>query len=338
MKKLLLLILFLAVAGFAFYLFSNKNPYSTNKADFTSFAISDTASVGTIFIADSKGRTITLKRGPQNRWTVNDTYPAREDAVDVLLKTFHDIYVQRPVPKNGEEHVKRIMAGSNNKVEIYDLNGNWIKTWYVGYGTMDKKGTMMILENKSGISPHPYIMDLRGFIGMLDTRFFTNLNEWRNTIIFNYKNMGLEDIRVIFPQAPESSFRIAYGGGNDISLFSLNPETKIENFDTSRVKEYMLNFKLASFENYNTRLTPQQEDSIKQQVPVMIIEVKDPADKKRVTLWTKAPPEGQKERSGEPAKIDREYFYGMNTENELATAQRYIWDKFYVPLTHFQKE
>ena len=76
---------------------------------------------------------------------LNDIYPARFDAVDTLLKTFINVYIQRPVPKETLGQVSKVMASSAKKVEIYDLDNDLIKTWYVGHATMDKKGTFMLL-------------------------------------------------------------------------------------------------------------------------------------------------------------------------------------------------
>src|SRR5690554_340633 len=146
MKKLIpLIIVVVVVAGLAYYFSTSVNPKTTADKAQTDFAIADTSDIGIIFIADRTGNTATLTRTAEG-WTINDKYPARADAVDILLKTFKNIYIQRPVPEEGQEQVNRVMATGSNKVEIYDLKGDLIKTWYVGHATMDKKGTYMLLE------------------------------------------------------------------------------------------------------------------------------------------------------------------------------------------------
>lgn len=340
MKKLIpLLILVAIVAGLAYYFSTSINPKATaNKAQ-TDFAIADTSDIGAIFIADRTGKTATLSRTPEG-WTINEQYPAREDAIDLLLKTFKNVYIQRPVPEEGQEQVNRVMSTGSNKVEIYDRNGDWIKTWYVGHATMDKKGTYMLLETPNGgRSEAAYIMDMRGFLGMLNTRFFTNEREWRSTAIIKYPDMNLDEIEVVYPEYPESSFKIVYNGGNDIELYAYGQDTPIPDFDTTLVKDYMLNFKVASFENYETGLSPAAEDSVAALVPYQIIRVKDPIQEREIRIWKQEPTEGETEDDGETITTeDLERVYAICDDGKLALAQRFAWDKFRAPFYAFVKD
>jgi hypothetical protein len=338
MKKLIpFAAVVIALVIVALYIAAYFDTGSTTRREQTDFAIKDTASVGKIFIADTYGNTILLERdnGP---WMVNGRYKAREDAAKLLLETFRNIYVQRPVAKESQEQVNRIMAGSTKKVEIYDRDGKIIKTWYVGYGTMDKKGTYMLLETPDkGKSSAPFIMDMRGFTGMLDTRFFTNLSEWRSTVVMNYPTLGFREIEVSYPGQEASGFRIVYGGGNDIKLFAPGSDTPFVGYDTITVKDYLLNFKLASFENYNTLLTPAQEDSVKSLLPYQIIHLTDANGTRTFRFWSRPAPEGQMDMDGETqAVIDRERVYASVNNDELAFAQRFVWDKFRAPLGAFK--
>ncbi|NEN24323.1 DUF4340 domain-containing protein [Cryomorpha ignava] len=340
MKKLLPLLILVAIAiALAYYFTTSVNVKGTSVESQTSFAISDTASIGKIFIADRAGNTATLSRDGSG-WFVNGKYPAREDAVATLLKTFKNVYIQRPVPKDAQEQVNRVMAGASNKVEIYDRKEKWIKTWYVGHATMDKKGTYMLLESPNGgRSTAPFIMDLRGFIGMLNTRFFTNENEWRSVGILRYPDMNLQEIEVFYPNDPSSSFKIDYNGGNDISLFQFPENEAVQNFDTAIVKDYMLNFKLASFENYKTGLSEAAEDSIANSTPFQIIKVKDANQEREIKLWVKAPREGKYEADDvTPEIVDRERVYATCNDGEMALAQRYVWNKFSAPIQVFIKK
>jgi hypothetical protein len=337
MKRLIPLFLIVAaIVGIAIYM-SSQRDVSKTTGDQADFAISDTSAIGKIIIADRLGNVIKLERKSGNYWELNEKYRARPDAVDVLMKTFRNIYVQRPVAKEAQEQVNRVMAGGSKKVEIYDQSGELTKIWYVGHATMDKKGTYMLLETpKMGKSPSAFIMDMKGFIGMLNTRFFTNENEWRSVVLLEYPQMNLEEIEVIYPSAPDSSFRITYDGGNAISLFSYPEQERIARFDTNLVKDYMLNFKLVSFENYRTGLSESQEDSVMASVPYQIIRIKDESNRHEIRLWPKKAPENQMNEAGDAAAIiDRERIYAASQSGELALAQRYVWDKFRAPLQAF---
>lgn len=338
-KTLPLLFLVLIIVAVAIYFSVTVNQDGTSVKSQTDYAIQDTSSVGKIFIADRLGKTVTITRDANGAWDVNGKFPARKDAVETILKTFKNIYIQRPVPKNGQEQVIRVMAGMSTKVEIYDRSDKWLKTWYVGYATMDKKGTYMVLETpEGGRSKAPFILDMRGFIGMLNTRFFTNESEWRSTGIISYPNMGLQQVEVQYPGQENQSFKITYGGSNDLKLYKYGSDEAIANFDTSMVKDYLLNYKLASFENYETGLTDIQEDSVKTQTPYQIITIKDPRQTREIKLWAKKPYDGEMEEDEvTPAKVDRERVYGSCDNGELALAQRYAWDKFRAPLSAFLK-
>lgn len=337
MKKIVLLLIFAAVVGWALYMAFGKDTYRTSMSAATEFEIEDTSRVGKIVIADRAGRVISIARSEEGPWMLNDEYPARQDAVDVILGTFVNIYVQRPVDKAAQENVNRVMAAGSKKVDIYDRKGKLIKTWYVGHATMDNKGTYMLLETpRGGRAKEPYIMDMKGFIGILNTRFFTDLNEWRSVVIARYPDLNINEIEVEYPAAPDSSFRIAYGGGNDISLYPFGSNQSVSRFDTSIVKDYMLNFKSMSFENYRSGLSPAQEDSVRATVPYQIIHITDPQRAYTIRLWPMADvhtPEDAREFHPDPERV-----YAAVDDGEMALAQRYVWDKFRAPIQVFDPQ
>ncbi len=337
-KSLPFIIIALVVTAIALYFTLSIDGNGTSVKSQTDFAIEDTSAIGKIFIAAPSGKQALIERKENGRWMVNDKYTAREDAVQTLLKTFKNVYIQRPVAKEIEEQAIRVMAAGAKKVEVYDRKGKWMKTWYVGHATSDKKGTFMILETPGGgKSTVPYIMDLRGFIGMLNTRFFTDENEWRGTRVFQYSEPTLSEISIQYPSEPENSFMIKYAGGNELALFAGNGATPIAPFDTSLVKDYMLNFKLASFENYRTGLSQLQEDSVKATAPYQVIKIKDAKMEHVVRLWPKGVVNEPASDSIDPtlSEVDKERVYADWNSGELATAQRLTWDRFRAPLAVF---
>ncbi len=336
MRKIVLLLLLVAVvAGIAIYLTTADDPFRSEGVEQSDFAIPDTSSVGKIVIADRSGRVIKLNRG-EDRWLLNGKYPAREDAVETLLKTFKNIYIQRPVAREAQEQVNKVMATGVKKVEIYDLDEDLMKIWYVGHATMDKKGTYMLLETpQMGKSSAPFIMDMKGFIGMLNTRFFLDENEWRSTLVLTYPEMNLNEIEVDYPGEPSSSFRVEYRGENDLRLFSAGGNA-IAGFDTTTLKDYMLNFKKLAFENYRTGLSEFQVDSVKATSPYQVIRISDKKGDHVIKLWPKKVPDEKREViSNDSSGIDLERVYAQYNDGELALAQRFVWDKFRAPLEAF---
>ena len=333
-KTLLLFLLVLVVGAIALYLSTSDNPFKSEGIEQSDFTIADTASVGKILIADRSGRVIVVNR-VDGEWLLNGNYPAREDAVETLLRTFKNIYIQRTVPREAQEQVNTVMAASSKKVEIYDLDNDLIKTWYVGHATMDKKGTYMLLETpKYGKSSVPFVMDMKGFIGMLNTRFFLDENEWRSTLLLAYPEMNLNRIEVEYPHDLASSFKVEYGGGNELKLFTAE-DTPIAVFDTTTLKDYMLNYKKMAFENYRTQLTPFQIDSIRATDPFQIIRIEDAKGGHEIKLWPKKAPSFAVGEKADSLGLDRERIYGTYNDGELALAQRFVWDKFRAPINAF---
>ena len=127
MKKLLLPLLFLALAGVAFW-FWRSNTGSTLAGPLSDFAVQDTASVDRIFMADKQGLTADLRR-EKGRWTVNGL-PANQFNVGTLLKVFVRVEVRAPVAKSMEAMTLKLMASNAIKVEIYTGGEKPEKIWW----------------------------------------------------------------------------------------------------------------------------------------------------------------------------------------------------------------
>ena len=137
-----LLVLLLIVAGY-FYFTQNTN---TIRSEFSDFALEDTSSVSRMFISDFEGISADLTRQSDNTWKINDKYKARQDAIDLILKTVNSVKVTETVPRSSKETVIKSMAGSSIKVEIYTSSEKPAKVYYVGNPTQNHFGTYMLLE------------------------------------------------------------------------------------------------------------------------------------------------------------------------------------------------
>ena len=76
MKRLITGAVILVILGLvAFYMSTNQNG-STIRSELSNFAVEDTAAVMRIVMKDQSGRTVDLKRQPDQSWTVNEAYQA----------------------------------------------------------------------------------------------------------------------------------------------------------------------------------------------------------------------------------------------------------------------
>ena len=114
-KQLFYLALIILMAALIWFLSSDSK--STISLE-NNFAISDTASVSKIFIADRNGTTITLNRNEKN-WVINNKYEVRKDAIKTILTTINQIRIQRPVSITAFDNVIKNLATTGVKIEIY---------------------------------------------------------------------------------------------------------------------------------------------------------------------------------------------------------------------------
>lgn len=340
MKKnltlLIILIILAAVSGMFLYFSEDKEIVSDELLG--DFAIVDTSLVDKIFIADTEGGSIELTKDPEtNKWRLNGEYDAREDAVELLLKTFNRIEVKSPVPKTMHEGVIKMIAGIGLKVEIYS-EGQHAKTYLVGSCTPDHLGTYMVLELPDGRrSSEPLILDLKGNRGCIRQRFFTDVGDWRHTGIFNYNELEIAKIEVVNHEKPEDSFAISYAGGNDIKLHSVFLDKDVPVFDTLAVKDYLLKYKKVHFETFNNHLTPEGQDSVLKTDPAYTLRVTDNlGEVKKVNLFWKKPVKSIFDEEGQKKQWDSDRMFGYYNHKELVLVQRQMFDPLMISMNQFR--
>lgn len=208
MKKTLIYLLLLALlgAGVWFFLFrSNDNVFGNRDA---SFNIQDTTLIRKIFLADKTGTTITLEH-TDSGWMVNNTYKALKPAVSQLLETLHGQTAAYPVPEKSHNVVVQSLASHGVKVEIINLAGDKIRTFYVGNEGPDFDGNYMLMEG----AKRPFLVRLPGHMGFLRPRYSTNITEWRDRHVFEVPAADILEVSVEYPQKPTNSFVISRQGG-----------------------------------------------------------------------------------------------------------------------------
>ena len=340
MKKNLVLLILLVVLGVAAWWLYNRNTHSSiaNKP-LTDFAIADTSAIDKIFIAEPNGTTALLEKiaGTRN-WTINKKYPARQDGIDLLMKTFARMRVRGNVASTAQENMLKVLATGGKKVEVYMGGDKPSKIYYVGPATPDHMGTIMLLEIPGvGRSNEPYITHMEGFTGFLSTRFFADEMDWRYTGVFEYPQLDFKQVTMMDRVQPSNSFRVTYQGGNSISLSQLLPDgstISVPDMDSSAVKDYLLLFKKVHFESYRTQLKPEAADSITRLIPAYSVELVDNRDQvHRVDLIWKRSTKSYTGPDGKPFPWDLEYFWGKTEAGELAMAQTYVFNPLIAPLS-----
>lgn len=347
MKKNILLLVILVIALLAaWFVYKNNGKSTLADKPLSDFTIEDTAAVSKIVITDAMGQMATVERiQGQELWQLNGKFPARKDAVDLLLRTMKLIRVRGNVSEKARDNMMKILITSGKKVEIYQGGDKPAKIYYVGSPTPDHTGTIMLLEIPGiGRSEEPYITHMEGFTGFLSTRFFTSELEWRYTGIFEYPQLDFQQVKMINHLIPASSFSVTYTGGNDIRIdggydaatgqFNQN----ITRFDSLRVKDFLLLFKKVHVESYNTLLKPEAQDSMRQITPAYTVEVKDKnGTMNYVNLYLKRAAKTFYDEQGNVSPWDMEYMWARTQRDEFALAQLYTFEPLLRPLEYYTK-
>ena len=231
----LIITLFLVVV--AVFFVWNKNATSTlhNDAD---FAVSDTASVTKIFIADMNANEVLLERDSDG-WILNKDYKAQQRKVSDLLYTMMKLRVRTPVAQASQDNVIKRMAGMAVKVEVYQvlprinlfdrikLFPREIRSvvYYVGDTPKDNLGTFMLKEG----AEKAYIMQITGFKGFLSSRYSPLPEEWRDHKVFNTNLNEIQSVKVEFNAEPEKSYEITRIGKHQYKFENLQGQSYHQN-------------------------------------------------------------------------------------------------------------
>jgi hypothetical protein len=329
-KNLILGIVFLTLVVAAIIVFVRSNSSTIADEPLTEFAIEDTSKVTKVIITDHLGKTATVERVPGERlWLLNGKLQAREDAVNLMLKTFNRIRIRGNVSDASRDNMMKLLASSSKRVEIFTGGNEPAKIWYVGIPTPDHTGTIMLLEIPGiGRSEEPYIVHMEGFTGFLSTRFFTNEMEWRYTGIFEYPHLEVSKVKMINHMIPADSWEVRFGGGNNIELWNCNAsgmsERKAVSFDTTAVKNQLLQFKKVHIESFNTQLSQQQSDSLRTAAPAYTLEVTDNNGRATtIDLHLKPTRKAIEDDYGNIIPFDLDYFWAKTQDGEIAMAQSF---------------
>ncbi|MBY5959767.1 DUF4340 domain-containing protein [Membranicola marinus] len=191
MKKWLIgtaLVLFLVFLAW----WSGKDPNESTIRDELVLNVADTASIHQIEILDRDGQKIVLSRD-RNNWFVNNQ-PARQHAINNLLKTMYDQRVSALVPKAALDNVVKDLASHSVRVNVKDQSGKSMLVFYIGGVTPDERGTFMMREG----SEWPVIVNIPGFEGGLRSRYIMSIRDWKSRQIIH----PIGDIKTIHLEYP----------------------------------------------------------------------------------------------------------------------------------------
>ena len=310
---------------------------STFKNKHSDFAIEDTNSIYKIIITDVNGDKATITKLGKDDWQLNGKYKARIDAVRIILKTAKLISVKSEVSVSAKKNVLKTMMVTFKKVEYYS-KGMLLKTWYVGGPTRDHYGTYMLLEHSDGNRDTvPYITEIKGFFGTLNTRYFTDVKEWRDKVIYKLNPDQIKTVELKNNEQPEYGFKINIKGKNSFELLDAQNK-KVNGFDTVSVRAYILNYRKIAFEGFNRGiLNEKQEDSLRKAIPFAEFTVTDISGKSlKIKTYRKAALPDQVDLEGNAYQYDIERLFGILPTGEIIIMQYGTVDKIWRAILNFK--
>lgn len=332
-KSTLYLVLAVIVLSVLAYFVMKQDAEQGGVKAMSDFAIENTDKIDKIIITESNRNKAELEL-IDGEWRLNNEFKARPENVKLLLKTFKNIKVQTSVSTGLKKTIVNNMASRYKKVEIFE-SGKLSKTYYVGSATKDHYGTYMLLEKNGRKSSEPYVMHIPGFNGYLESRFYTNENDWKYSGVFDYDPLSIKSIKVKHTNNPEESYQVLQED-KKVTLANLDG-TKIADFNHSLAENYLLIYEKIFF-NRIAEFSEAKVDSIQALSPLYQIEVEDREGntKSMNFVYKKNDNDEIDEVTGEQILYDPNYLLGYYpNEKEILVFQYYNLGNIFAKKSYF---
>lgn len=268
-NRLAIIITSLLIVVAAILLWNNRY-LTTLRGDAYDFTVRDTASVTRLFFADKSGNQVLLSR-TDNGWKVNEKYDAQPVMINNMLYTLDKMRIKMPVSLASHDNVITRMAGTNTKVEVYQIvprinlfnkvklfpHEKLTKVFFIGDVTQDNTGTYVLKEGAN----KAYIVHLHGFRGFISSRFSANQEDWRDHKILSYDISEIASVKLEFNNDLQNSFVLNEKGRYSYEMKRLSDNSNID-FDTIRVLNLMTSFNDVRFEAFLSDISKARRDSI----------------------------------------------------------------------------
>ena len=325
-----------------------NNRYLTSlRGEAYDFTVRDTASVTRLFFADKSGNQVLLSR-TENGWRVNDKYDAQATMVNNMLHTLDKMRIKMPVSLTTHDNVITRMAGTNTKVEVYQIiprinlfnkiklfpHEKLTKVFYIGDVTQDNSGTYVLKEG----ADKAYIVHLHGFRGFISSRFSANQEDWRDHKIISEDISNIASVKLEFNNEPEKGFIINEKAHYTYEMKRLNDDSMVD-IDTVRVLNLLTSFNDVRFEAFLTDITQERRDSIigSPYMERLTITTKDGKEEVITTYNMKinASAFGFTENDWDDDP-DHKYAY-IKSNDDLVMIQDFAFGKILKPAEHYEK-
>lgn len=267
MKKSTIALGVLLLLGVLALVFIRGGSFGTLPNSEVEFSVKDSESIGMIFLGNKSGERVKLTRVDENNWLVDDNRPAKKESIRNILWVIRRMEVRRPVPSKARENIVKHLAGENVKVEVFDLEGELLRSYFLGNASKGYKGNYVLLEG----AENPYEVYVPGFKGFLTGYFHTTAKDWFSRVVFDSGPGAIRSVSINYPHKPQEGFRLVVNSRQDIDMFRVTDGSESEEpLVSSRALDYLNFFQDIRAEAY---LDMDRVDSIKNSTPFCEMEL-----------------------------------------------------------------
>ena len=148
----------------------------------------------------------------------------------------------------------------------------------------------------------------------------------------------IASIEVNFPLQPSESFRLVNNDNKSISLFQLESNMQVTDYDTLKLMNYINAYRNIRFETLLNDMEPERRDSITSQSPIYIITLNttDGQTMKVKTFARKLPVPELDVFDDTTIIFDRDRMYALiNDDKDFVLIQYFVFYKILRPLSWF---
>jgi hypothetical protein len=235
----------------------------TEHIDPTLFRLQDSKAVNKVVFKSDTSR-IELEFN-NNKWTVNKTFDADRDLVDVLFATVAQAIPKREAAASIRDSVARESKQQGVKVEFY-VGSAVDRTFWV-WGD-EAQGVTYFIDNEGNT---PYVMVIPGYRVFVAGIFTQGETMWRDKRIFNFNWRNFTGLTASFPNDPKQNFSVAMAE----RFFSIEGMT---NIDTTALNNYLDAVSLIEADAFYSPGQSTQYDSLLKTKPIIRIDAKELSD------------------------------------------------------------
>jgi hypothetical protein len=230
MKKLILTILFLALAGLTVYYFLYRKGSTINKSEKV-FALNDSKNIDRIILIKGNEKVILLKES--KGWSLNGK-EARTDLINMLIGVSEGLDAIAPVPKI---EIDSVIDKLKTGIKI---------AFYAGEYNMNSytlcKCSNSIYGLRDGYE-NPYKITLRGFSNIDLTKIYnTKENHWLTNLLINIEPEKIKSVSLEYPKNPDSGFILNKSDDSGYKLVRKITKKELSDTDPEIISEYLYFF------------------------------------------------------------------------------------------------